>query len=49
MGERATCRLKNGAMTLNLNTEIVDRFTSVTKAVATVFVRFLDKPSASVA
>ncbi len=31
--------LKNGSTTLNLNNSIVDRFTAVSKAVATVFVR----------
>lgn len=39
IGDKQTPILKNGSTTLNLNTEIVDRFTDVTKAVGTVFVR----------
>jgi methyl-accepting chemotaxis protein len=37
--DKTTPTLKNGSTTLNLNTGIVDKFTGVTKAVATVFVR----------
>jgi methyl-accepting chemotaxis protein len=39
IGDRQTPLLRSGATTLNLNTEIVDRFTGVTRAVGTVFVR----------
>jgi methyl-accepting chemotaxis protein len=39
VGDKETPAIRNGSTLLNLNTEIVDRFTSVTKAVATVFVR----------
>lgn len=39
VGEKATPVLTVGSTTINLNTEIVDRFTAVTKAVATVFIR----------
>lgn len=39
IGERQTPLLRSGSTTLNLNTEIVDRFTGVTKAVGTVFAR----------
>jgi PAS domain S-box-containing protein len=39
IGAHRTPVLLNGTTTLNLNNEIVDRFTGITKAVATVFVR----------
>jgi methyl-accepting chemotaxis protein len=39
VGDKTTPALKNGSTTLNLNTGIVDKFSEVTKAVATVFVR----------
>jgi methyl-accepting chemotaxis protein len=39
IGDKQTPLLTSGATEINLNTDIVDRFTSVTKAVATVFVR----------
>jgi hypothetical protein len=39
IGERQTPLLRSGSTTLNLNTDIVDRFTGVTKAVGTVFAR----------
>jgi len=39
IGDKETPTLKSGSTVINLNTEIVDRFTAVTKAVATVFVR----------
>ena len=39
VGDKQTPLLASGSMAINLNTDIVDRFTSVTKAVATVFVR----------
>lgn len=39
IGDKQTPTLRSGSTTLNLNTEIVDRYTAVTKAVATVFVR----------
>ncbi len=39
IGEKQTPLLTNGTITLNLNTEIVDKFTSMTNAVGTVFVR----------
>ena len=39
IGDKQTPTLKNGSTTINLNNEIVDRFTGVTKAVATVFAR----------
>ena len=39
IGDKQTPSLSAGSTTLNLNTGIVDRFTGVTKAVGTVFVR----------
>lgn len=39
VGDKQVPVLKSGSVVLNLNTEIVDRFTGVTKAVGTVFVR----------
>ena len=39
IGDKQTPTITAGSTTLNLNTEIVDRFTNVTKAVGTVFVR----------
>jgi len=39
IGEKRTPMLRNGAITINQNFEVVDRFTGVTKAVSTVFVR----------
>jgi methyl-accepting chemotaxis protein len=39
VGEKQTPVITSGSTVINLNTEIVDSFTSVTKAVATVFVR----------
>jgi methyl-accepting chemotaxis protein len=39
IGDKQTPVLTSGSSTINLNTEIIDRFTSVTKAVGTVFVR----------
>jgi len=39
IGDKQTPVLKSGATTLNLNTEIVDRYSGVTKDVATIFVR----------
>ena len=39
IGDKQTPLLMSGSTVVNLNTDIVDRFTSVTKAVATVFVR----------
>jgi len=39
IGDRQTPTIIAGSVTLNLNTEIVDRFTVVTDAVGTVFVR----------
>ena len=38
IGDKQTPTITAGSTTLNLNTEIVDRFTSVTQAVGTVFV-----------
>ncbi len=42
VGDKQTPLLTSGATIVNLNTDIVDRFTSVTKVVATVFVRATD-------
>ena len=39
IGEKQAPSLSAGPVTLNLNTEIVDKFTNMTKAVGTVFVR----------
>jgi len=39
IGDKETPQLTVGTTTLNLNTEIVDRFTAVTQAIGTVFVR----------
>ncbi|MDD5284307.1 MAG: methyl-accepting chemotaxis protein [Desulfuromonadaceae bacterium] len=39
IGNKQTPTLRDGSTILNLNTEMVDRFTGVTKAVATVFAR----------
>jgi len=39
IGDKQTPLLKVGATTINQNTELVDSFTAVTKAVGTVFVR----------
>jgi methyl-accepting chemotaxis protein len=39
IGDKQTPTLTNGSIIINLNSEIVDRFTSMTKAVGTVFVR----------
>jgi len=39
IGDKQTPLITTGSTTLNLNTEIVDRYTSVTKAVCTIFVR----------
>ncbi|MEI6206122.1 MAG: methyl-accepting chemotaxis protein [Desulfuromonadales bacterium] len=39
IGDKQTPLVTSGSTTLNLNTEIVDRFTNVTKAVSTIFVR----------
>ena len=39
IGDKQTPLVTAGSTTLNLNTEIVDRFTGVTKAVCTIFVR----------
>lgn len=39
MGDKQVPQLIAGTVTLNQNTEIVDRFTEVTKAVGTIFVR----------
>ncbi|NVN91406.1 MAG: Cache 3/Cache 2 fusion domain-containing protein [Desulfuromonadales bacterium] len=39
IGDKQTPALSAGSTVLNLNTEIVDRFTGVTKAVGTIFVR----------
>ncbi len=39
IGDKQTPFLMSGSTIINLNTDIVDRFTSVTKAVATIFVR----------
>jgi methyl-accepting chemotaxis protein len=42
IGDKQTPLLSSGSTTLNLNSEIADRFTDVTKAVATIFVRMGD-------
>ena len=39
IGDKQTPILTSGSTTLNLNNELVDRFTRVTKAVGTIFVR----------
>ncbi|MFH1027117.1 MAG: methyl-accepting chemotaxis protein, partial [Pseudomonadota bacterium] len=39
IGDKQTPTITAGSITLNLNTEIVDRFTNVTKAICTIFVR----------
>ncbi|MFA7061205.1 MAG: methyl-accepting chemotaxis protein [Pedobacter sp.] len=39
IGDKQTPSLSAGSVTLNMNTEIVDKFTNMTKAVGTVFVR----------
>ncbi|HXE95384.1 MAG TPA: methyl-accepting chemotaxis protein [Dongiaceae bacterium] len=42
VGDKQAPVLRSGSTVINMNTDIVDRFTSVTKAVATVFVRMGD-------
>ncbi len=39
IGDKQTPSVISGTTTLNLNTEIVDRFTNITKAVCTIFAR----------
>ena len=39
VGETSTPILKSGAITLNLNTAIVDGFSEITKTTATIFIR----------